>query len=184
MNLHLINTVILAMMLNAGSSDIDFFPKQLTREIKKISGINKPVSTEIQTFKGITIDTSQGKFLKYHSALPVAYSYAGRVFTCRAEGCQAKRDHPVNEKSSEYFDYFILYDSTASILSVHVYNYEATHGQEISVKSWLNQFAGFNGDKELIVGKDIDAISGATVSVHSISDDIVQKTNLLREYLK
>jgi hypothetical protein len=61
-----------------------------------------------------------------------------------------------------------------------VYNYEATHGHEITVKSWLNPFIGFDGTKTLRVGKEIDSIAGATISASGITDDIQVKTLILK----
>ncbi|HCY41547.1 MAG TPA: FMN-binding protein, partial [Prolixibacteraceae bacterium] len=46
---------------------------------------------------------------------------------------------------------------------------------------WLKQFQGYDGTRPLTVGKSIDAISGATVSVFSITDDIQEKTRLLKK---
>ena len=168
------------MMLNTGS--IDFEPVQLYREIKKVSHCEKPVSNELSNNRYLNIDPARGKFFEYRNALPVKYAYIGRVNTCRAQGCSLPGTTPENERS-EFFDYFILFDSTAQVLSVQVYNYEATHGQEITVKGWLKQFVGYNTSKQLTVGKNVDAISGATISVHSITYDISDKTGMLKQYL-
>lgn len=128
-------------------------------------------------------DSSSGIFYEYSNALPVKYSYVGRVNTCRASGCDSPDQFKITERS-EFFDYFILFDSVAKILALQIYNYEASHGQEITVKGWLKQFVGFNADKQLTVGKDIDVVSGATVSVHSITDDVNDKTTRLKTYLQ
>jgi Na+-translocating ferredoxin:NAD+ oxidoreductase RnfG subunit len=73
-----------------------------------------------------------------------------------------------------------LFDKTKSVTSVVVYNYEATHGQEITAKGWLKQFLGYNGSRNLVVGKNIDSISGATISVNAITADIARNTALLK----
>jgi Na+-translocating ferredoxin:NAD+ oxidoreductase RnfG subunit len=81
---------------------------------------------------------------------------------------------------SEYFDYFMIFDTIPKIKSVKVFNYAATHGQEVTAKGWLKQFIGYSGDSKLTVGKNVDAISGATVSVAGIVTDIEIKTSLLQ----
>ena len=48
------------------------------------------------------------------------------------------------------------------------------------VKGWLNQFIGYDGTKTLRVGKEIDSISGATISAYGITTDIQQKTFYLQ----
>jgi Na+-translocating ferredoxin:NAD+ oxidoreductase RnfG subunit len=88
------------------------------------------------------------------------------------------------ETDFEYFDYFILFDLQARVISVRVYNYAATHGQEITAKGWLNQFTGFDGKRNLRVGKEIDSISGATISVNGMVADVQEKTAMLKSIMK
>ena len=157
-------------------SDINYETKHLIKEIKKISGNDNPIFRELMVYKS-------GKYFIYTNAKPVSYSFVGRVYSCRTEGCSSNDDHSSSSNNSEFFDYFILFDSSGKILSVQVFNYEATHGQEITLKSWLNQFVGYTGSKKLTVGKEIDAISGATTSVYAITNDIVDKTTKLKSYI-
>jgi len=67
---------------------------------------------------------------------------------------------------------------------VRVFNYQATHGQEVSAKGWLRQFDGYDGSTVLKVGKDIDAISGATISVYGITRDVQERTRLLARIIR
>lgn len=60
----------------------------------------------------------------------------------------------------------------------------ATHGHEVSAKGWLKQFIGYNGNESLQVGKNVDAIIGATISVYGITRDIKEKTVLLMNFLQ
>ncbi|MGE5357227.1 MAG: FMN-binding protein [Deltaproteobacteria bacterium] len=177
-----LNIFSLLFLINAGYPEVDFSPKQLFQEIKKISGNKNAFPLQIYDEKGLKTDTFLGRFYSFKNTNPIEFAYLGRVNTCRSGGCQARISELKTERA-EFFDYFILFDSTTSILSVKIFNYEATHGQEITVKGWLKQFNGFHGESELIVGKDIDAISGATISVHSITNDVVEKTGLLQKYL-
>jgi len=66
---------------------------------------------------------------------------------------------------------------------VHVFNYRATHGYEICSRGWLKQFSGYNGSGQLVVGKTVDGISGATKSVHAITSDVRRRTSQLQELL-
>jgi hypothetical protein len=108
------------------------------------------------------------------------YLHYGRVNTCRAEGCSAPGTSGPAEKS-EYFDYTILYTPAMEVEDIRIYNYQASHGHEITARGWLKQFKGFSGEKTLEVGKHIDGISGATISVNAITDDVQWKTRLLKE---
>jgi hypothetical protein len=71
----------------------------------------------------------------------------------------------------ERFDYSVFYDPGLSILGVRVTAYRSTHGAAICQRKWLSQFNGYDGG-ELVLGKDIDAISGASISAHSMVADM------------
>ena len=112
------------------------------------------------------------------------YLHLGRVKTCRAGGCSLQGNKVAKDFDSEYFDYFILYNADFSIETVKIYNYQASYGHEITARGWLKQFEGFAGKNSLKVGENIDAISGATVSVYAITEDVKRKTKLLQETVK
>ncbi len=111
------------------------------------------------------------------------YVYIGRVNSCRAGGCSVN-DHRSSDQTSEYFDYFILFDASCIVRQVRVYNYQATHGQEITASSWLKQFIGYGSENAMNTGKKIDAISGATISVTAITYDIQDKTSMLKQIVQ
>ena len=102
--------------------------------------------------------------------------------SCRAGGCSNSIELP-KEEESEYFDYFIRFDKNKTVKLVKVFNYQATHGQEVTSKGWLKQFIGHDGTGSLQVGKNVDAISGATISVYAITVDVEMKTTLLKKIL-
>lgn len=53
------------------------------------------------------------------------------------------------------------------VQDVQVMVYREPHGSEIRERRFRAQFAGKGADQPLVVGRDIDAISGATISSHS-----------------
>jgi Na+-translocating ferredoxin:NAD+ oxidoreductase RnfG subunit len=112
----------------------------------------------------------------------IKYVYVGRVNTCRTDGCSGPGSVTANF-DSEYFDYYILFDSAKTVIQVEVYNYQASHGYEITAKGWLKQFTGFSVKDSLEVNKNIDAISGATISVFAITSDVQEKTRILKMML-
>jgi len=124
-------------------------------------------------------ETLHGTFSHIPDTLSkAAWLYMGRVFSCRAEGCSSE-EVKNREESSEYFDYYILFDSTSAILHVEVYLYQASHGHGVTARRWLRQFVGYNGSQSLIPGKTVDAISGATTSVNALTNDIIDKQKLV-----
>jgi hypothetical protein len=68
------------------------------------------------------------------------------------------------------FDFVVIYNSRKEIKLVKVLIYRSQHGQEITNKNWLKQF--YKDTKQFVYGKDIQAISGATLSAKSITEKI------------
>ena len=71
----------------------------------------------------------------------------------------------------DYFDYLLAYAPDLSVLGLKVTVYRSTHGAAICQKRWLSQFEGYAGE-ELTLGKEIDAVSGATISATSLVKDM------------
>lgn len=86
------------------------------------------------------------------------------------------------------FDYLVLLDKELIILKTKVLVYREDYGGEIGSKRWLKQFTSKKGGDELIYGDNIVAISGATISVRSMTNamnnllkslKIIQSKNIL-----
>lgn len=161
---------------------IDFTHKRIQKEISKTFEIKDYTLKEVFFSDSNLIPNAfDGKYfsINYNGDI-IGYSYIGRVNSCRAGGCSVSIDIE-DDRPSEYFDYFILFDVSHRIKAVRVYNYQATHGHEITAKSWLKQFDDYKGDNDLIVGKNIDAISGATISTHAITYDVQMKSTIIKD---
>ena len=83
------------------------------------------------------------------------------------------------------FDYLVLFDQDFIITSSKVLIYREEYGGEIGSKRWLRQFMGkVPGGLELIYNKDIIPISGATISVRSMTramNELLQSIAILQE---
>ncbi len=166
---------------NFPQREIDFEDKNLKREIQKISGSE---STDLKEFQ-VNTGSIQGKFFTFSDQNnSKKYLYVGRVNSCRAGGCSNPALSASGLETSEFFDYFVVFEDDIAVQQVRIFNYQATHGQEVTNKGWLKQFQGYNGERQLNVGKNIDAISGATVSVYAITNDIQEKTHLLKQVIQ
>jgi len=100
-------------------------------------------------------------------SLPNRYIYILQLVNYQFFNCQPT---PINFAVSD--NYCIFFDSSKAVRQVEVFNYQATPGYEITAKGWLKQFAGFSGIDSLVVNKNIDGISGATISVYAITADV------------
>ncbi len=165
-------------------SPINYQPKSLNKQVEKLWGLKESKKEEILMTEAFEKEPKiKGKFftiIDKNSVRQNRYVYIGRVNSCRAGGCSIPNE-TLSNTESEYFDYYVLFNDKIEVELVKIYNYQATHGQEVTVKGWLKQFIGYNGNKSLHVGKDIDAIAGATISVYAITADIEHKTNLLKQ---
>jgi Na+-translocating ferredoxin:NAD+ oxidoreductase RnfG subunit len=73
---------------------------------------------------------------------------------------------------TDSFEYLLLLDSSLSLKKVKVLIYREDYGGEISSKRWLSQFLKSDNDDNYVYGDNISAISGATISVKSITASI------------
>lgn len=73
---------------------------------------------------------------------------------------------------TDSFDYLILFDTDLVIMSSKVLAYREDYGGEIGSKRWLKQFNGKTTSDKLVYGDNIAAISGATISVKSMTNAI------------
>jgi len=73
---------------------------------------------------------------------------------------------------TDQFDYLILLDNNLTIVKATVLMYREEYGGEIGSKRWLKQFIGKTQNDELKYGENIIAISGATISVRSMTSAV------------
>lgn len=67
----------------------------------------------------------------------------------------------------EDFEFMVLFDKDKTIKLVKVLVYRENYGGEIGSTRWLRQWIGVKEPKPFV-----DAISGATISVHSLKNSI------------
>ena len=174
---------LLCFAFTSGLTDIEYKHKTLRKALLKVGIEDMSVIEEFVLPDSVNIaNRINGKYFRINNDTNVSqyrYIYVGRVNSCRAGGCSLTNEIP-HDSNSEYFDYYILFDADKTVQAVKVFNYQATHGQEITAKGWLKQFIGHDGSEPLQVDKNIDAISGATISVYAITFDVEMKTEILK----
>jgi len=79
--------------------------------------------------------------------------------------------------------FMVIMNMNGSIKNSNVIKYREAYGGEIGNERWLNQFNEKNNHSKYGIGKEIDAITGATISVHSISKGI-RKIAILYSHVK
>ncbi|MBC8320469.1 MAG: FMN-binding protein [Bacteroidetes bacterium] len=169
--------MLAASFTNTNEINIPF--SKIEKTIKKKMGFQEFLLESVDV---VVEPNSQSEVFRIQSNnQTLGYVYVSRVNTCRAGGCSINPDDIAVD--FEYFDYFLLTDSVGNVVNVKVYNYRATHGHQVMSRGWLKQFFGFNGSQTLNYGKDIQAISGATISAKTLIFDIQNAEILIRSLI-
>ena len=79
--------------------------------------------------------------------------------------------------------FMVILDKNGSIINTSIIKYREAYGGEVGNERWLAQFVNRNNNSSYRVGKNIDGITGATISVNSLSKGI-QKIVLLFFHIK
>ncbi len=79
--------------------------------------------------------------------------------------------------------FIVIINSKGRVLKTNVIKYREAYGGQISNLSWLKQFEGKDVNSGYESGKDVDGISGATISVNAITKGI-KKLVLLFPYIQ
>jgi Na+-translocating ferredoxin:NAD+ oxidoreductase RnfG subunit len=74
--------------------------------------------------------------------------------------------------------FMVILNIDGNIINANVIKYREAYGSEVGNKGWLQQFINFNNNSDYSNGKDIDGISGATISVKSMSKGMQKITTL------
>ncbi len=132
----------------------------ISKEIKSVFDIEtfSKLNIEIndETNKTLPIKISKNSLFKIISNnQTIGYYYLGKSF--------GKMD---------FFDFIIIFDKELNVSKIRVLKYREEHGGEIGSKRWLKQFIGLKTDKSIENQKNIMGISGATLSVNSITKEI------------
>ena len=122
------------------------------KEVKFVSRIFQEGSSATEITE--SLQDGDRAFLLRHQDLVVGY-----LLSTRAMG------------RYEYFDYLLAFAPDYTVLGLTITVYRSSHGAAICQKKWLSQFEAYAGE-ELTLGKDIDAVAGATISATSLVSDM------------
>lgn len=73
---------------------------------------------------------------------------------------------------ADFFDFIVIFDKDLIVSKVSVLVYREDHGGEVGSKRWLKQFNGTTTNQTLKYQEDIVGISGATISVKSMTNEV------------
>jgi Na+-translocating ferredoxin:NAD+ oxidoreductase RnfG subunit len=105
---------------------------------------------------GVEVDT-----LKVDTASVLRVSKSGALLGFAQVRNVKGKDQPIT--------FLVAIDSDNVIKDVDVLVYREPQGGEVAYEPWRKQFRGKTTAAQLVVGKDIKNISGATISSHSVT---------------
>jgi len=139
-----------------------------------------PDSTKIE-FTKISLDRSVAKPIEklcrqkfFRNEL-----YTWKILTNDSTIVYALLDNVIGK--TQPISFLVILDGQGDVQSVQVIKYRESHGGEVTNQNWLNQFINLNAKSGYLPGKDIDGISGATLSVNALSKGIRKIVLLFNE---
>ena len=72
-------------------------------------------------------------------------------------------------------------DIQGNVLGVRILEYRDIFGSEIKRKSFLRQFQGKSSKDPMTVGRDIDAVTGATISSHAVTFAVKKSLKVIKQ---
>ena len=79
------------------------------------------------------------------------------------------------------FRIHVLLDKQCVVKRATVISYPWSHGRQVSRRSFSNQFEGKGPEDAIELGKDIDVVTGATISCGAMAQGVRQAVRLLAE---
>lgn len=84
---------------------------------------------------------------------------------------------------TDTFDFVVIFDANFIIKKIKILAYREDYGGEIGSTRWLKQFMDLGNDDSVAYGKEIKAISGATISATSMTiavNNLLQSITILK----
>ncbi|RXP57036.1 FMN-binding protein [Lutibacter sp. HS1-25] len=151
---------ILVILITSGFTLVNRIDELIKKEIKSTFNIesysikNIKVSSEMNESLPLKI-TNENLFKIIDNNKVLGYYYLGKAYG-----------------KADYFDFLVIFDADLIVSKVTVLVYREDHGGEVGSKRWLKQFSGTPSNKTLVYQNDIVGISGATISVKSMTNEV------------
>ncbi len=164
----LINSIVNAQSIKEVSEQKlrEIYPENIKIVFKKIS-LDRSVAKPIEKL-------CRQKFFRNEL-------YTWKILTNDSTIAYALLDNVIGK--TQPISFMVILDEQGDIQSVFVIKYRESHGGEVTNQNWLNQFMHRNAESGYLSGKDIDGISGATLSVNALNKG-VKKIVLLFDKIK
>jgi hypothetical protein len=166
-------------------SSIESYPKKFDKKIKKEIKKTFKIDKFDVTIHKDTIRTADENIVVFDilADTKVGFAILTKAKGCLSSGCTST-DIADHDKEGFYEQYYFLtiYNNLGSLLKVKILEYESNYGYEIASGGWLKQFKDRRvGD--LQINREIDGITGATISVKTLIQEINYQDLILEELI-
>lgn len=172
-------TLCIVAVAFSATATFSFLPDYLTKKMEKCLTKLFDKNVEYRAVETDDLYAINHQVYTVHQGDSLSgYSILSRGLGCKIGGCD--KPSTTDTVTFEQFYYMTAFDANKKVKRVRVLEYTSDHGYQIGGRGWLKQFE--NGD-HFTVGENIDAISGATISVKSITNGINTQVEILQKNL-
>ncbi|MBI1938563.1 MAG: FMN-binding protein [Ignavibacteriales bacterium] len=107
------------------------------------------------------------------------FVYVWKIFDGEKNISTAILDN-VNGKSLP-ITFLVILDNDGKVITSEIIKYRESYGGQVTEENWLKQFKGRDENSSFQIGKEINSISGATISVNSVTRGIKKLVLLYKE---
>jgi len=145
------------------------YQKKINKVLLSVWGNNELITKRVVLPDSLNDPTFKLNSIFLNDSL-VGYYCLKDANGCHKGGCD-NIDTTIFYTEYEVFVFMVIFNKDLKIERVDVIDYQSNHGFQITSKTWLKQFIGFEGC-EMEYGKNVDAITSATTSAKSLVKNI------------
>jgi hypothetical protein len=170
------SVALLLVLTSWGEAPSPSLDKKLNRFILKTFKDKEITKSEIDIPDSLQVFNENNFYSLNKGDSLVGFLSFNRANSCRVGGCVAF-DSNNRQGNFDPFYFATIYSSDLVIQKMKILEYYSEYGYEISSKGWLKQFENKTGC-ESDLESEIDGISGATISVKSLIQEVESNCNL------
>ncbi len=158
-----ISLVLLLIFSFVGIAQSEDWSPALKGKVKK--ALASVYETEKLSFEKVEVDASTDETTPAELSNHLFKVFADGTFKGYAYVAQAP-------SMKNVFDYLVIFNTDLSIEKAKVLIYREQHGRQIGATRWLSQFKGMTTADRPVLGKEVNGISGATISAKGMTKAI------------
>ncbi|MCK4746048.1 MAG: FMN-binding protein [Bacteroidales bacterium] len=81
----------------------------------------------------------------------------------------------------DFFDFMVIYTRELELVELRILVYRSEQGSQVTSRVWLKQFYGSPPFENKQYGSDVNALSGATFSAKSLTEQVNRLNSLMME---